>query len=212
MNTFARPPRKNPLTPQELLKPYAVKRLDVGPFLAEFRTLAAQWASLLPFGLECEHIPPPATVRHYTLNVFKLNSEEKYRLGRVPVFVLVFWNNEALGGGSIWSLNLHKVLLPDEKGARDPVAVELRKKALCVVAVSKFDAIRDEVSFWMDENVVKKWRKEDWMVQLWRDDTYRPVSAPLPVTQVPQDSPIMPTKTVTSLPCNGLSEGDYWSD
>jgi hypothetical protein len=209
VTTTARPARQSPLRPAELCKPHPAKRLNVAPFLAEFRTLAAQWAPVLSFGFSNAHIP--ARIRRYTLNVFPVNREDKDGFGRVPAFVLIFWNQKTLGPGQmIWSLNLRKVLLPDEKGSKDPGAVRLREKGLSVVAVWEFDPIKDEAHWWMDEEVVKRWKREDWTVQVWRNDTYRPVSMPLPVSQVPGGS-IMEDRFMTTLPTNGLTEREYWS-
>ncbi|KAF1814279.1 hypothetical protein P152DRAFT_393392 [Eremomyces bilateralis CBS 781.70] len=208
VTTTARPARRSPLRPTDLRKPVPAKRLTFAPFLAEFRSLAAQWAPVLPFGISSTHIP--TRVRRYTLNVFPLNSEDKDGHGRVPAFVLVFWNPARLGPGRmIWSMDLRKVLLPDEKGSTDPRDVRLRENGLAILAVWEFDPANDEAHFWIDEDAMEKWKREDWMVQIWRDDTYRPVSTPLPVRQVPRGSAI--EGFMTSFPTNGLTEGEYWS-
>jgi hypothetical protein len=209
VTTTARPPRKCPLRAAELRKSHTEKHLNVAPFLAEFRTLAAQWAPVLSFGLSSAHIP--ARIRRYTLNVFPIEREEKIDYGRVPAFVLIFWNEKVLGPGQmIWRLDLRKALLPDEKGSKDPVAIRLREKGLSVVAVWEFDPVKDEAHWWMDEEEMENWKREDWTVQIWRDDTYRPVSTPLPVRQVPRSS-MMESGIMTTLPTNGLTEGEYWS-
>jgi hypothetical protein len=208
-----RPPRQNPLTPEACAKSFPARRLNVAPFLAEFRTLAAQWTAVLPFGLQSAHIPPKTRIRRYTLNVWPINREDKDRFGLVPAFILVFWDNEGQGShGRIWRMNLRSVLLPDEKGSKDAAAVKMREGGLSVVGVWSFDSVKDEASFWMDEDVVKKWKNEDWMAQIWREDTHRPVSSPVSVTRVPQDEATMVWNgPMIGFPLNGLSEGEYWS-
>jgi hypothetical protein len=125
-------------------------------------------------------------------------------------FVLVFWNPKAFRiGQMIWSMDLRKVLLPDEKGSKDPSAVRLRKKGISIVAVWEFDLVKDEAYWWMDEEVMKICKREDWNVQIWRVDTYTPVSTPLLVKQAPRGS-VVDGGLMSTFPTNGLTEREYW--
>jgi hypothetical protein len=208
VTTAARPAHQYPLKSAETCRPHPTKHLNLAPFLTEFRTLAAQWAPVLLFGISSTHIP--SHIRRYTLNVFPINKEDEDEFGRVPAFVLLFWNQKVLGPGQmIWNMDLRKVLLPDERSSKAPGAVRLREKGISVVAVWDFDPVKDEAHWWMDEKVMKKWKREGWTVQVWRDDTYTPVSTLLPVTQVPRGS-IMEVGVMSAFPTNGLTEGEYW--
>jgi hypothetical protein len=192
--TSARPPRSYPLKIKEAATDFALQKIDLEPFLAEFRTLTALWITELPFGIITPPnvLPSVSRIRQYALT-FQQADLTHYSIhtdGRVPVFILVVWNQRVIPGDKAFAAqpgDLRSILLSDERGRKDEISIKLRKEGLVVLQTWSWDDKASSAKFWMVERVVQGWesRDEDWRAAIWRDDSYERVSKEIRVRDGP---------------------------
>ncbi|KAF2669621.1 hypothetical protein BT63DRAFT_479414 [Microthyrium microscopicum] len=197
VQTTARPPRSCPLKTSEPKKKFPLRKLNLAPFMAEFRTLASLWKQELPFAFESIYTPQWSQIRNYTITMPGIDNPSGVPNGKNPNFILVFFNTRLLSMLKIQEAGLHSILLDDEKGSSDPKVVKMRETGMCVVQSWKWDPAKHTGSFWMDEAVVSQWKdqEEGWSGQIYRDDIYAPVSK---VVKVADGGP-------------GFVEGETWA-
>ncbi|KAF2646862.1 hypothetical protein P280DRAFT_465013 [Massarina eburnea CBS 473.64] len=185
VQTTARPPRTCPLSISESQKNFPPKFTDLSPFMAEIRTLAALWLGEdIGFGLaSAVLLPTPSKIRSFSI---RFSDVGKHGVIKTPVFTLLFADRKCLDGilappsGSDGAYNIRKSLLSDEKKEKGNVPEAFRKNS-AVVTTWKWEMKESMGTFWMDEQVVEMWMKDDWVVSILRQDEWKLCVPPMNV-------------------------------
>ncbi|KAK7757410.1 hypothetical protein SLS62_000422 [Diatrype stigma] len=164
--TTARAPRAPVLKASDVDEAHTARTMSMAPWVAEFTTLVAVWQAFLPFGLLTK-TPLPALdgVAKYTFNPPKFHARDLH----VPHFMLVFWNQKGFGQPP---RNLRPILLDDETGESSGRAKKIRTEAVHALTTFNWSTRLNTATFWLRVDVVNRMIREDWMVFIWRTDTW----------------------------------------
>lgn len=177
ISTTARAPKKEAVDAKDVDEICAKKDISVAPWKAEFTTLLAIWRKLVPFGFATgkDALVGLQELCEYSITFPDFNPEHPTL--RVPHFILVFFDGK-LGKTPA---SLRDVLRDEESG--DVTAEARRIRAEGVHVVSTFTYVTDTrtASFWMRRDVAETWAGGDWMVSVWRTDSWRKQIGEIPV-------------------------------
>lgn len=162
-----------PLRITETKKDFQMRKIDLEPFMADFRTLASLWLAELPFGLiSAAPIPNPEAIRKFSIAFSELrwNGDTK-----TPVFTLLFadWKDAASVAD-----DLRASLLSDEKANNSANGRRFRKSC-AIVTVWQWDMKSETATFWMDGDSVNRMKEKGWHGMILRMDNWLICSKPV---------------------------------
>jgi hypothetical protein len=178
ITTTARPPRSEPLEPNEIDAPRKPLAQSVAPFTAELSTLAAMWQRLLPFGILSRHIAPVEAVKKYSITFAKVSQE----VDAYPLFILVFHKGGTVPVDHV--SNMRSLLFGDENGSKEHDHKEFRENRVSVVSTWTWDRASRTATFWLRGDEMLRMRQEGWKVCVFRSDNWKPQSGSRPVDKV----------------------------
>ncbi|KAJ9608859.1 hypothetical protein H2200_006630 [Cladophialophora chaetospira] len=186
VTTSARPADRSPMSPGDASKRWPAKKVSTAPLTAELSTLTAQFRDVLPFAVTVGPgvIPEVQSIRECTVCwtsefVPPIELMDAHR----DDWILVFCNMD------IYVEEQHKYPdMQDVKKLRQtlthPKLSEEVKGAVHLVTTWKWNRERREARFWLREDVVERIMNEKeqygWRVELWRTDTWWPLSLSRP--------------------------------
>jgi hypothetical protein len=175
VTTTARPPRCDPLTPQEIDTTRKPMTQSTTPFKAELSTHAAMWQLLLPFGILSSEIAPVHTIRKYTIKFAKVSRENP----SYPVLIL-FFHKFDLPTNKTW--RLCSILLSDEWGSKD--CEQFREHEIKVLSTWTYQEESRTATFWLRGDEMQRMKTEGWKVCIFRTDTWHAQSSSYGVGKV----------------------------
>lgn len=167
VTTTARPPRSEPLRPQEIDAMQKPLTQSVAPFTAELSTLAAMWQPLLPFGMLSRNIAPVETLRKYTITFAKVSQE----VNAYPLFILNFHKGTTVPSSNI--NNLRSILLSDELGSNDHDHKQFREQRINILSTWTWHQASRTATFWLREDEMQRMKDEGWKVCIFRSDNWK---------------------------------------
>lgn len=183
IDTTAREPRSLTALPEEVETMHPSKRISLVPWRAEFTTLLGIWRPLLPFGILIPRsgpdrgLPGLKEICHcsvafptlFTGTIVNFSRKSKH-------YMLVFLNAKATGvqevEGSLYSF----LLTPDDGCVDSPLGLGIRGGGVHIITTFTFDARKKMAELWMRDDVVAELKSGNWIVYLWRTDTWRKAS------------------------------------
>jgi hypothetical protein len=176
VKTTARPPRSYPLQISETSKEFKEAHVDLSPFMVELRVLTALWLPELPFGLASPlAVPFPSQIRSCSIKF----TETIWRGDtKTPVFSLLFCKGDYVKALLEPGLNIRAVLLSDERRDKSASATAIRKNC-AVINTWEWAPSTKTGSFWLDEEVARKWKQERWIATILRMDSW--IACAMPV-------------------------------
>ncbi|KAI6274397.1 hypothetical protein MCOR31_006448 [Pyricularia oryzae] len=183
IDTTAREPRSLAALPEEVETMHPSKRISLVPWRAEFTTLLGIWRPLLPFGILIPRsgpdrgLPGLKEICHcsvafptlFTGTIVNFSRKSKH-------YMLVFLNAKATSvqevEGSLYSF----LLTPDDGCVDSPLGLGIRGGGVHIITTFTFDARKKMAEFWMRDDVVAELKSGNWIVYLWRTDTWRKAS------------------------------------
>ena len=149
ITTTARAPRRIVLLTDDPSKLHPARKITLRPWTAEYTTLLSLWRRILPFG-----IMPPKQSLVQLKEIIQCSitfPDFDRRGGRSQQFILVFWNTEALGHGS---LEFPQLIQDDEQGDISTTASRFRDTGIHIITTWKYVTNTGTASFWMRQDLI----------------------------------------------------------
>lgn len=181
ISTTARPPTAQVTDSAAVIARHPPKEISVQPWIAEFTTLLSIWQSLIPFGMDSlgGSLVPLTSVNQYSITFPAFRTEH----GRVPHFILLFWNIEA-GYTLKPPTSIYDILSGRGAGAEAEVPPkDLLEKAVVCVTAFKYDAASRTASFPMRADKIDEMKSGKWNAFIWRTDIWQAVTDGVSVSE-----------------------------
>ncbi len=176
----ARPPRSDPLEPQETKAKMPALEQSVAPFTAELSTLTSMWQFALPFGLTTSSIPTVDMIRRYQVK-FDVVGDAADSAATMPSFVLAFFSEMHF----VRQESLRSILLSDEKADSTAQGKKMREEGLHILTTWSWAKGERMASFWLRKDVMDRMlQQKRWKVGIWRTDCWRHQCQPVGIGRV----------------------------
>lgn len=193
ITTQARAPRSMVLDAESVRRVHPPRKMSIGPFLAEFRTIFSLWRRLLPFGtpLADEDVMPSLhSIYEYKMSFRSCDGLDKLRITQIShaVFLLVFSNKSIVGAPPRAPSVLRDILLDDEDSVSEHHKFHSTDGSVFPIHVLSTWTWKRETSvatFWFSNDVVENILEQpgDWEAYIWRSDTWKVALGPLPLSK-----------------------------
>jgi hypothetical protein len=184
VQSIARPPRSYPYAMEECRKESNKAWVNLAPFMAGMRTLIAIWLPDIPFGLmDTSKIPAISGIRRYSIT---FNTLDWKGLTNQSVFNVLLAERGLLSpvySTRMHSSNVRTLLLTDEKRLKTTESDQFRKSC-AIVSTWKWSTEGKRGTFWMDEDVMENWLKEDWQATILRQDNWVLCAQPVDIKRI----------------------------
>ena len=179
--TSARPAETAPLEIEEARRDNPIRKVTTAPYAPEMSTLTTIFQPMLPFSIISSALPKSDAIHLYNISFSSLHVN--YHHDRMPVFALIFYNNQALkeviGERNPATLNWRLLFYCAFEDKSHVLVDQLREHGLILWSSFEWERRKERASVWMRKDFGDKClSSRDWCVGIVRTDTWRLVTMP----------------------------------